>query len=79
MAGPRVLAKCCNTIIQSQHRYDLQRCVCGKCFVDGGNHYLRMGFPEGNSDDWLEVLDRNETIAAVRTQQSGDNSQRSRY
>jgi hypothetical protein len=41
--GPLMLATCCNSVIQSQHRHDFVRCMCGQSFVDGGNSYLRCG------------------------------------
>lgn len=34
----------CNTIIVSKYdRHDFKSCVCGKCFVDGGESYSRFG------------------------------------
>lgn len=35
---------CCNDIVESKHRHDFVRCKCGKCYVDGGNDYTRVGF-----------------------------------
>jgi len=42
---PRNAIKClkCNTIIESKHVHDLIACPCGACFVDGGQHYRRIG------------------------------------
>lgn len=54
----------CKDIIFSEYQHDFKECKCGKCFVDGGFSYQRVGFydkiplrvlrdEEGN----IEVLD----------------------
>jgi len=45
-------ARCnyCGWVIESQHRYHLNFCDCGKTFVDGGQEYLRRG-----GDNWQEL------------------------
>lgn len=53
-----VRCKKCNDVIQSTYRHDFKRCKCGSIFVDGGSDYLRIGWPEGNSEDWIEELRR---------------------
>lgn len=39
----RLRCKKCNTIIESVHVHDFQRCTCGACFIDGGTAYVRYG------------------------------------
>lgn len=58
--GSRVRCLACNDIIQSTHRHDFVRCECGAIFVDGGSDYLRMGFPAGEPESHLEVLEDEE-------------------
>lgn len=53
----KILAKCCGTILESRHRHDFRRCACRKVYVDGGNDYLRCGWPGGNPNDYIEVLE----------------------
>lgn len=38
-------ARCliCNTVIESKHRHDFVRCLCGNLHVDGGYDYLKRG------------------------------------
>jgi hypothetical protein len=45
-------ARCnyCGWVIESQHRYHLNFCDCGKTFVDGGQEYLRRG-----GDNWEDL------------------------
>ena len=33
-------------VMESKHVHDFQSCSCGKCFVDGGDTYSRLGFPD---------------------------------
>ena len=34
----------CNTVLESKHRHDFQRCNCSNgAFVDGGLSYIRYG------------------------------------
>lgn len=52
----RIKCKFCGDIIESKYRHDLQRCKCGKVFVDGGD-YPRCGFPSGYAlEDCIEIL-----------------------
>ena len=37
------MCKLCGDIIESKHRHDFVRCMCGEIFVDGGKDYLRRG------------------------------------
>ena len=46
----------CGDIIESMDRHDFKHCKCGSVFVDGGNSYLRFGWPSGPVEDWVEVL-----------------------
>lgn len=55
--GKRVKCLVCNDIIQSTHVHDFVRCSCGAIFVDGGSDYLRMGWPMGEPESYLEVLE----------------------
>jgi hypothetical protein len=58
----KVKCKSCQDIIESTYTHDFKYCKCGSIFVDGGTEYLRMGWPEGNREDWIEILeDDNET------------------
>lgn len=34
----------CNDIIFSIDNHDMARCTCGKCLIDGGKDYTRIGF-----------------------------------
>jgi len=54
-------AKCllCNTIIESMHDYDLQRCECGEIAVDGG---LKMIALAKNFDNFLRVREDGTTF-----------------
>ena len=56
----RVKCLTCDTIIESRHRHDWQKCDCDHesdtmIFIDGGNHYRRMG--AGNQARWDSVDD----------------------
>lgn len=56
--GERIIrnaAKCkhCGDVIESKHVHDLQRCSCGRIFVDGGHDYLRWGFM--SEDDFIDL------------------------
>jgi hypothetical protein len=54
----KIKCKFCNTIIESKHRHDLQRCPCGKVFIDGGYDYKRVGYPGGmNPEDCYENVE----------------------
>lgn len=50
----KVQCKTCLDVIESKHRHDLVFCKCGTIYVDGGKDYQRVGFPNGNSTDWIE-------------------------
>lgn len=52
----RLRCKKCDDIIESKHVHDFRYCKCGAIFIDGGLEYLRYGWPEGNSKDYVEVL-----------------------
>lgn len=52
----RVKCKKCEDIITSVYRHDFRRCKCGSIFIDGGNDYVRMGYPGGNMKDWIEEV-----------------------
>ena len=34
----------CNDIIESKSVHDFVKCKCGKCYIDGGKEYTRIGF-----------------------------------
>ena len=54
----KIRCKLCNTILESKHVHDYVTCKCGTV-LDGGNDYLRMGLPKGETD-WgkcIEVLE----------------------
>lgn len=46
-AGQKIKCLSCGEVIQSQSVHDFVRCGCGDTFVDGGDHYLRVG-----GDNW---------------------------
>lgn len=54
----RNAARCkkCNTVIESKHRHDFVRCLCGSIFIDGGLEYNRGGWPGGELNEWVEDL-----------------------
>lgn len=47
-----IRCKNCGDVIESVSRHDYRECRCGRCFVDGGHSYIRIG---GVKDD-IEVL-----------------------
>ena len=51
-----IRCKHCDDIITSYHVHDFKYCKCGKVFVDGGNEYLRFGFPQSPWEDHIEIL-----------------------
>jgi len=53
----KIRAKCCDTLLESKHRHDLVVCKCEKVFLDGGNDYMRLGYPPGPRDEHVEVLE----------------------
>ena len=60
--GRKVKCKKCGDVIQSTYRHDFVYCKCETIFVDGGDDYMRLGFPGGEIEDWIEVLDEPEKI-----------------
>ncbi len=54
----RSRAQClnCSDIIESKHRHDYVRCKCGAIMLDGGNEYIRCGWPGGDSVDHIKLL-----------------------
>lgn len=55
-----IKCKDCQDIVWSRHRHDMRYCKCGKCFIDGGRHYTRVGF-ETTPPDSLEIeVDKEE-------------------
>jgi hypothetical protein len=51
--GSRYLAKCCDTVIQSQYSGHFVRCKCGKCAIDETPYYGRF---IGDAPNLLELL-----------------------
>ena len=50
----------CNTILESKHRHDFQRCNCSNgAFVDGGLSYIRCG---ANDLDLIEDISEYEEV-----------------
>lgn len=37
--------KLCGDVITSKDRHDFKYCKCHQVFIDGGNDYIRVGFP----------------------------------
>ena len=60
MKRNRLRCKACNDIIESFTVHDFKRCRCGKVFIDGGLEYSRWGWPGGDPDDWVEILNAPE-------------------
>lgn len=52
----KIKALCCGTVLESTHVHDFKHCKCGKVFIDGGNRYLRYGWPSGGPKKFVEVL-----------------------
>ena len=50
----------CNTILESKHQHDFQRCNCSNgAFVDGGLSYIRCG---ANDLDLIEDISEYEEV-----------------
>ena len=50
----------CNTILESKHQHDFQRCNCSNgAFVDGGLSYIRLG---ANDLDLIEDISEYEEV-----------------
>ena len=43
-----IKCKSCGDEIYSMYRHDFKRCECGKCFIDGGFDYTRIGGSKDN-------------------------------
>jgi hypothetical protein len=54
----RIRCKLCGDVIESKTRHDFKWCSCGKCFVDGGTDYMRVG---GNREDIEDLSEWEET------------------
>lgn len=55
-----IKCKKCGDVITSKFRHDFQQCTCGSIFIDGGNDYVRIGYPGGDSKDWIEEVEECE-------------------
>lgn len=58
----RIRCKQCNDIIESKYRHDFKHCSCGAVFIDGGTDYCRYGWPEGSSEDYIEIMTEYELV-----------------
>ncbi len=47
----------CGSEIFSRYTHDFRKCLCGACFVDGGDDYFRAGWM---SRERAEVIYKNE-------------------
>ena len=66
----KIRCKRCGDVIESKSHYDLERCSCGLCCVDGGKDYVRrvIRTTEGGKyadyceelSEWVEVPDPND-------------------
>jgi len=55
--GQIIKCKKCEDIIESKSRHNFVECKCGSIFIDGGNDYMRIGFPSGeNEENWIEYI-----------------------
>jgi uncharacterized C2H2 Zn-finger protein len=55
-------AKCgmCHVEVVSRDVHDFVRCPCGNIYVDGGKHYLRRGWKDGEFfEDTSITIDRS--------------------
>lgn len=60
MTRNRIRCRVCGDVIESKSRHDFQSCKCGRCFIDGGLEYRRIGgYPDEIDDlvEWEEVED----------------------
>lgn len=57
----KVQCKSCLDIIESKHRHDFKWCKCESICIDGGNDYLKLGYPDGNVEDHIE-MDENKFV-----------------
>ena len=66
----KIRCKRCGDVIESKSHYDLEKCSCGLCCVDGGKDYVRrvirttedgkyVDYCEELSE-WVEVPDPND-------------------
>lgn len=53
----KIKCKKCGNIIESKSIHDFVKCKCGSVFTDGGLEYQRVGWPEGNMEDWIEIIE----------------------
>ena len=51
----KIKCKKCGTVLESKYRHDFQICKCG-VFTDGGLDYQRLGWPDGEIEDWIEII-----------------------
>ena len=66
----KIRCKRCGDVIESKSHYDLEKCSCGLCCVDGGKDYVRRVIrttEDGKYADyceelseWVEVPDPND-------------------
>lgn len=57
--GAIIRCRLCQDQIQSMHVHDFVRCSCGEIFIDGGSFYTRIGWPRGNRDEYIEIIEEN--------------------
>ena len=48
----------CDGFVWSRHRHDFRRCLCGYCYVDGGQEdYTRIGYGDGYPrEEWEQPV-----------------------
>lgn len=52
----KIKCKNCGDIIESKTRHDFQQCNCKSVYTDGGLDYQRVGWPDGDMNDWIEFI-----------------------
>lgn len=58
----------CQQVIISTYGHDFNYCKCGETFVDGGDHYMRIGFGKKHySHVSIDMINRE-----IYTQEDGD-------
>jgi hypothetical protein len=54
--GPCYRTRCCDSLLQSLHRYHVVRCSCGHCAVVGGAEVPKVVCHIGAVEDWLDPV-----------------------
>ena len=79
-AGRKIKCKVCGVVIQSIDRHDYQKCRCGAIFIDGGDEYMRLGWPGGDRkvEEFAEFLPKDSTEKPWRIEDQVEPKKRGR-